>query len=82
MMTAWSGMDLDAWLWMFVWILALLGMVWLLVRGSHTGTSEQDALEIIRTRFARGEIDKDEYERARDLLTDPRPQRSQTGVQK
>jgi uncharacterized membrane protein len=69
MMTTWGDMTLGAWLWMGAWIVALLGMVWLVVRGrSQDRGTEQDALEILRARFARGEISGDEYERARDLL--------------
>lgn len=82
MMTAWGDMALGGWLWMGVWIVALLAMVWMLVRGSRERPSEQDALEILRARFARGEISKDEFERTRDLLLEPRTRFPQTGAQK
>ena len=81
-MTAWGDMALGGWLWMGVWIVGLLAMVWLLVRGTRERPTEQDALEILRARFARGEIGKDEFERARDLLLEPRTQLPQTGAQK
>lgn len=81
-MTAWGDMALGGWLWMGVWIVGLLAMVWLLVRGTRERPSEQDALEILRARFARGEIGRDEFERARDLLLEPRAQLPQTGAQK
>ncbi len=56
---------------MAVWIAALLVMVWLVVRGpSHP--VEVDAMEILRARFARGEINKEEFEQARTVLLDNR----------
>jgi putative membrane protein len=71
-MTTWGDMTLGAWIWMGAWIVALLGMVWLVVRVPHGRRTEQDALEILRARFARGEISGEEFERARALLFDPR----------
>jgi len=65
---AWGDMALGGWLWMAFWIVGLVAMVWLIVRGSAERPVEQDALEILRARFARGEISSDEYERARDVL--------------
>jgi putative membrane protein len=61
------------WIWMLVWVAALLVMVWWIVRGSGGGPGTEDALTILRARFARGEISKEEFERARDvLLVDPK----------
>jgi putative membrane protein len=69
------GMDLAAWLWMGIWIFALLAMVWLVSRGSDRPSSGEDALAILRARFARGEIDEGEFEHAREVLgTVPRSQ--------
>ncbi len=59
------------WIWMAVWIAALLVMVWLVVRSQNNPT-EIDAMEILRSRFARGEISKDEFEQARMTLLDNR----------
>src|SRR3989337_983797 len=81
-MTAWGDMALGSWLWMGIWVVALLAMVWLVVRGRAGRSSEQDAREIRRARFARCEIGKDEFERARDLLLEPRTQLPQTGEQR
>jgi putative membrane protein len=67
-MVAWGDMALGGWLWMTFWIVGLVAMVWLIVRGSNERPVEQDALEILRARFARGEISQDEYEQARDVL--------------
>lgn len=57
-----------AWIWMLIWIAALVFMVWLIVRGPADRPAAEDAIAILRARFARGEISQDEYERARDAL--------------
>ena len=62
------GMDAGAWIWMLVWIAALFFMVWLIVRGSADRPAAEDANVILRARFARGEINQNEYEQARDSL--------------
>ncbi len=67
MMTGWGDITLGAWLWMGIWILALLAMVWLLVRNTDTRRAD-DAERILRARFARGEITQAEFEQARRLL--------------
>ena len=68
MMTSWGEMTLGAWLWMGVWIVALVAMVWLLVRGGDHPPRIEDADAILRARFARGEITEPEFEQARRLL--------------
>jgi uncharacterized membrane protein len=55
------------WIWMLIWVAALLFTVWLLVRAPSQPPAE-DALAILRARFARGEINQTEYETARDAL--------------
>lgn len=52
------------WIWMLVWIVALLFMVWLIVRSPTEPTATEDAMAILRARFARGEISQEEFERA------------------
>ena len=70
MMAGWD-MSLAGWIWMLVWVAALLLMVWLVVRGPDQASSAEDPLAILRGRFARGEIDQEAFERAKDvLLTD------------
>ncbi len=69
MMAAW-GVTLDGWVWMAVWVLALLVMVWMLVGGQHRPSPADDAAAILRARFARGEINEAEFERARRVLED------------
>jgi uncharacterized membrane protein len=68
MMDGW-GMTLGGGIWMLVWIGALLLMVWLLVAGGR-GDRHEDPLDLLRARFARGEIGEDEYRRMRSVLTD------------
>lgn len=54
--------------------LALLAvLVALLIRGSTSGERDLDALEIVSRRYARGEIDHEEFERKRSALL-ARPQ--------
>jgi putative membrane protein len=62
----------DGWIWMLVWIAALLFMVWLIVRRPDADTPEEDALSILRARFARGEISETEFERACSVLATDR----------
>jgi putative membrane protein len=55
---------------LFFWILVIFGIVvgvrWLL--GQRRETEENSALEILRQRYARGEIKKEEFEaRKKDL---------------
>jgi uncharacterized membrane protein len=67
-MMGWGwGMDAGAWIWMLVWVFALVAMVWLIVRAEHR-TSADDPEAILRARFARGEISAEELERARLVL--------------
>lgn len=62
------GVDAGAWVWMFVWVVALVVMVWLIVRPDHREPSD-DPEAILRTRFARGEINAEELERAELILS-------------
>lgn len=62
-----------AWIWMLVWIAALLVMVWLVVRSPSDRPAAEDAVAILRARFAKGEISQEEFERAsRALFADHR----------
>jgi len=58
------------WIWMIVWIGALFVMVWLIIPGPAERTAAEDAMAILRARFARGEIRQEEFERARAALLD------------
>jgi len=57
--------------WGLVIAAIVLGIRWLIRadrRGSHEGPAAPDALEVLRQRYARGEIDEAEYERRRAVL--------------
>lgn len=64
----WIGMIL-------FWILLILAIVWLVRAldlgsgaGGHRDANRDDALEVLRERYARGEIDREEFQdRKRDL---------------
>lgn len=66
MMAGWT-MGADAWLWMGVWAVGLLFAVWFLVREPRRHDDE-DALETLRRRLARGEITPEEFDRALRLI--------------
>jgi putative membrane protein len=61
-------MNFGGWVWMGIWILALVVMVWFITRSPDTRRGAQEPLEILRTRFARGEISQAEFEQARRVL--------------
>ena len=57
--------------WGLVIAAIVLGMRWLIRadrRGSHEGPATTDALEVLRQRYARVEIDEAEYEHRRAVL--------------
>jgi putative membrane protein len=56
------------WIWMLIWIAALLFMVWLIIRVPSAQSTAEDAMTILRARFARGEISEAEFEQARRAL--------------
>jgi uncharacterized membrane protein len=66
------------WILMVVWIAALLFMVWLIVRSPSEHSTAEDAMTILRARFARGEISQAEFEQAKGALLADR--RTQDGV--
>ena len=62
------------WLWMAgVWIVGIAVIVWA-VTTLFPSQPHRDPQQILDERFARGELDVDEYRRRRDeLSTQPRP---------
>lgn len=64
------GMGLGGWLWMALGIVLVVVFAWLLVSAiaGRERTATDDAAQVLRTRFARGEITQAEYEQARRLL--------------
>lgn len=79
-----DGLGLGGWLGMIGMVVLVIGVivliVWLVTRIATTGTSQgsapqpagQDALELLRMRFARGEITEDEYRAAKKVLEEGR----------
>ena len=71
MMTGFGwDMGLGGWLWMVVGIVLVVVIVWALVSAVSTRDrpAVEDAAQILKARFARGEISQAEYEQARRLL--------------
>ena len=77
-MTAWAhgwygyaphmGLEVWGWLWPFLWLGLLVLWVYLVARALTRRERTDRALEILRERYARGEIDKETFERMkRDL---------------
>ena len=62
-------MSAGAWVWMLVWVFGLIAMVWLIVRTDHHEPAS-DPEAILKARFARGEINAEELERAKLILSD------------
>jgi putative membrane protein len=69
MMSGGLGMTIGGWIWMAVWVGALIVMVWLLVFAGNRHEKDDDPIEILRARFARGEMSEEEFRHARDILT-------------
>jgi uncharacterized membrane protein len=62
-------MNLGGFVWMGVWIFALVVMVWFITRSPNSDRSAAtEPRDILRTRFARGDINQTEYEQACRVL--------------
>ena len=64
-------MGLGWFLMVLFWVLVILGIVYLVrvIAGKEKrGPSEESPLDILKKRYARGEISKDEYDRMKDDL--------------
>ncbi len=66
----WGMGGMMGWWWIF-WILVIVGVLWTLAKGAGgRATGQEDAPEVIlKRRYARGEMSRDEYEQR---LTDLR----------
>jgi len=69
MMNGW-GWGMGLW-WLIGPVLLILAVVaiWRLLQSPRSSRAEDSALEILRQRFARGEIDKNEFEEKKRDLT-------------
>lgn len=69
-MYEWHGFG-GGMMWIF-WILILIALVWFVVfaarQAGGSQKREKSALEILKERYARGEIDRDEFKQMRDDL--------------
>lgn len=59
---------------MFVWLIILLLLIYFVIRLSKSSTTKEtkdssDPLEILKERFARGEITEEEYQNMKNVLT-------------
>jgi uncharacterized membrane protein len=62
-------LNLGGFVWMGIWIFALIVMVWFITRSPNSDRSAAtEPRDILRTRFARGEINQTEYEQACRVL--------------
>ena len=63
-------MGLGGWLWMILGVVLLIAVIWAvmaMIPGRGRPTAD-DPAQILKTRFARGEISQEQYEQARRLL--------------
>jgi putative membrane protein len=69
-MYEWHGFG-GGMMWIF-WILILIALVWFVVfaarQAGDSQKREKSALEILKERYAKGEIDRDEFKQMRDDL--------------
>ncbi|GER92865.1 electron transporter RnfE [hot springs metagenome] len=66
------GMGFGAIFMVLFWVLVILGVIYLvqlIAKGQKRETGTDTALDIIRKRYAKGEITKEEFEKLRDDLT-------------
>ncbi|MBC9795783.1 SHOCT domain-containing protein [Sinomicrobium weinanense] len=59
-------------LWWIFWVILIVGAAWLIYlksTGNNTGGSKDSPLEILKKRYAKGEISKEEYEETKKTLS-------------
>lgn len=72
----WHGYGMEPWGWILMavlWVAIVASFVWALRSFGRTARPDPDqAMRILEERFARGEIDQQEYEERRRVLKDSR----------
>jgi putative membrane protein len=63
MMHDWGAVGFFGWMMMILfWVALILAVAWAVRNGRGSQGGWPDAVEVLRQRLARGEIDRDEYE--------------------
>jgi uncharacterized membrane protein len=64
------GMGVGGWLWMILGVVLVVAIVWVVLTAltGRDRSAADDAAQILKARFARGEITQEEYEQALRLL--------------
>ncbi|NGP90132.1 SHOCT domain-containing protein [Fodinibius halophilus] len=58
------------WIWWLILAAAILLLFFDIIPHRSQSTPEEDALEILKRRYARGEIEREEYEERKAAITD------------
>lgn len=71
-MDGWMGGGLG-WIWMLIWPITLIGIplafgYWLITHRETSDGSADTAIDVLRRRYAQGEIDEEEFETRRKTL--------------
>lgn len=69
MMGGWE-MGVGGWIWMLLGLALIVAVVWLLAQGCQRPARSDEAVDILRRRLGRGEINEEEFEKTRRLLGD------------
>lgn len=74
MMDGWGGFGMGLMIIFWLLVLGLVGtLIWFLIRKgnqSSSNSSDKSSLEILKKRYARGEIEEDQYRRMKKEITD------------
>lgn len=74
MMDGWGGFTM--FFMIFFWLLIvglIITLIWFLIKKggeSSTNPSDESSIEILKKRYARGELDEEEYRRIREEITE------------